>query len=105
VLGRESFRCVTTGVAVTYGGVLNPGRAGGMVLPVFSMNAFCRLRDGFISLDRKIQETSGNPHFLHFERPLVAGVAKGTGWLKAAENTSALDHILSRVFRSNPEPI
>lgn len=43
VLGRESFRCVTTGVAVTYGGVFNPGRAGRTVLPVLSMNAFCKL--------------------------------------------------------------
>jgi hypothetical protein len=53
--------------------------------------------DGFMSLDREIP--SGNSHFLNFERPLVAGVAKGPGWLKAAENTPALDHILSRVFR------
>lgn len=48
-------------------------------------------------------ETPGNPHFLHSERPLVAGVAKGPGWFKAAENTSALDHILGRVFRSYTE--
>lgn len=43
VLGRESFRCVTTGVAVTYGGVFNPGRAERMALPVLSINALCKL--------------------------------------------------------------
>lgn len=40
---KDNFRCVTTGVAVTYGGVLNNGDGGGMCLLLPTMNAWLRL--------------------------------------------------------------
>ena len=42
-LGRDIFWCVTTGVAMTYGGVFNPAGMGRVVLPVLSTNALCKL--------------------------------------------------------------
>jgi hypothetical protein len=40
---KDNFRCVTTGVAVTYGGVLNNGDGGDMGLLLPTMNAWLRL--------------------------------------------------------------
>jgi hypothetical protein len=42
-LGRESFRWVTTGVAVTYGGVFDADGVGRMGLPVPATNALYNL--------------------------------------------------------------
>ncbi len=41
--GRESFRCVTTGVAMTYGGAFNKAGVGQMALPHFSRDVLYKL--------------------------------------------------------------
>lgn len=104
-LGRQSFRCVTTGVAVTYGGVFNLVGGGRIFLSVPAMNALYKLQMmGTQALSSTgYKQDIRNPRFLHFARPFIAGVTKSSGRLKPPKNPSAQDHIFSlvrRVFRS-----
>jgi len=63
--------------------------------------------DGITGLgSMRYKRDTMNSRFLNLTGPFVAGVAKGPGWLEAAENASAKNHIFSfalRVFRTHAE--
>lgn len=99
---RDIFRWVTTGRAVTYGGVLNNEGGCRIGLPFPTIKASFRLRNqasNSTDMSGIMSERCNYSRFLDFPWPLVSSVPESAARFQTAKNTSFPNYIVFLVLR------